>query len=163
MAASPGNIFEFVSPARLACMACFVYMRAQLLTDSAADLLLRLIHNMKTSAEGCINKEVLSDVKKVNGKFDILCTIATTAIDYPKGVIEDTIFARVSRETLQNIVNEMKHSGHRWYVTAVNTKVRSLYSHAHRKTLLSLLKAFHFQSNTTQGRTFLKAIAFCFY
>lgn len=160
MAASPSNILEFVSPARLACMACFFYMRAQLLTDSAADLLIRLIHNMKTSAESHINKKVLSDVKKVNGKFDILCTIANTAIANPKGVIEDTIFAKVSQETLKNIVNEMKHSGNRWYVAQVNTKVRSLYSHAHRKTLLSLLSAFHFQSNTTEGRTFLKVIAF---
>ena len=160
MAASPSNILEFVPSARLACMTCFFYMRAQLLTDSAADLLIRLIHNMKTSAESHINKKVLSDVKKVNGKFDILCTIANTAIANPKGVIEDTIFVKVSQETLQDIVNEMKSSGNRWYITQVNTKVRSLYSHAHRKTLLSLLSAFHFQSNTTEGRTLLKVIAF---
>ena len=160
MAASPGSILEFVPHARLACMACFFHMRSQLLTDSAADLLIRLIHNMKTSAESHVNKKVLSDVKKVNGKFDILCTMANTAIDNPKGVIEETIYTKVSQETLQNIVNEMKHSGHRWYVSQVNAKVRSLYSHAHRKALLSLLGAFHFQSNSVEGRTFLKAIAF---
>ena len=31
---------------------------------------------MKTSAEVHVDKKILSDVKRVNGKFDILCTMA---------------------------------------------------------------------------------------
>ena len=57
---------------------------------------------MKTSAESHVNEKVLSDVKKVNGKFDILWTIANTAIANPKGVIEYTIFAKASQEALQD-------------------------------------------------------------
>jgi TnpA family transposase len=160
MAASPSNILEFVPNARMASMACFFHIRSQLLTDSVADLLIKLIHNMKTSAETHVDKRVLSDVKRVNGKFDILCTMATTAVENPQGIIADEIYPKVSQETLKNIVNEMKHSGNRWYQSQVNTKVRSLYSHAHRKTLLELLEAFNFQANTSEGRSFLEAIAF---
>lgn len=51
MAASPSNILEFVPHARIASMACFFHIRSQLLTDNAANLLIKLIHNMKTSAD----------------------------------------------------------------------------------------------------------------
>jgi len=86
--------------------------------------------------------------------------LTTTAVENPQGIIADEIYPKVSQETLKNIVNEMKHSGNRWYQSQVNTKVRSLYSHAHRKTLLELLDAFSFQANTSEGRSFLEAIAF---
>lgn len=160
MAATPSNILEFVPNARFASMACFFYIRSQLLTDNVVDLLIKLIHNMKTSAEVHVDKKILSDVKRVNGKFDILCTMANTALVYPKGVIEDKIFPEVSQETLQNIVNEKKHAGSRWYHGQVNTKIHSLYSHAHRNTLLELLDAFNFKANTAEGRAFLEAIVF---
>ena len=57
MAASPSNILEFVPDARAASMACFVYIRSQLLTDDIADLFIKLIHNMKSSAEVHVNKK----------------------------------------------------------------------------------------------------------
>ena len=57
MAASPSNVLEFVHNARVASMVCFVYMRSQLLTDDVADLFIKLIHNMKSSAEVHVNKK----------------------------------------------------------------------------------------------------------
>ncbi|HBB52915.1 MAG TPA: hypothetical protein DCZ80_03325 [Legionellales bacterium] len=142
MAASPSNILEFVPDARAASMACFIYIRSQVLTDDVADLFIKLIHNMKSSAEVHVNKKIISDVKKVNGKFDILCLLAETAVENPKGVIQDKIYPRVGQETLHKLVKELKNKGNRWYQSQVNTKVHSLYSHAHRKALLQLLNAF---------------------
>ena len=57
MAASPSNILEFVPDARAASMACFIYIRSQVLTDDVADLFIKLIHNMKSSAEVHVNKK----------------------------------------------------------------------------------------------------------
>ena len=78
----------------------------------------------------------------------------------PQGVIEDEIYPKVSQETLQKLVKELKNKGNRWYQSQVNTKVHSLYSHAHRKALLQLLNAFTFKANGTEGRALLDAIAF---
>ena len=160
MAASPSNVLEFVPDARAASMACFVYMRSQLLTDDVSDLFIKLIHNMKSSAEVHVNKKIISDVKKVNGKFDILYLIAEAALEHPKGIIEDEIYPIVNQETLKKLVIELKNKGNRWYQNQVNIKVRSLYSHAHRKKLLQLLNAFTFKTNNTEGRDLLDAIAF---
>ena len=160
MAASPSNVLEFVPDARAASMACFVYIRSQLLTDDVADLFIKLIHNMKSSAEVHVNKKIITDVKKVNGKFDILYLIAEAALENPKGVIEDEIYPIVNQETLKKLVIELKNKGNQWYQNQVNLKVHSLYSHAHRKALLQLLNAFTFKSNSPEGRDLLDAIAF---
>jgi len=160
MAASPSNILEFVPEARAASMACFVYFRSQLLTDDVADLFVKLIHKMKSSAEVHVNKKIVSDVKKVNGKFDILYLIAEAALDNPKGIVEDTIYPQVSADTLKKLVIELKNKGNRWYQSQVNLKVHSLYSHSHRKALLQLLNAFTFKTNSPEGRDLLDAIAF---
>lgn len=160
MAASPSNVLEFVSDARAASMACFVYIRSQLLTDDVADLFIKLIHNMKSSAEVHVNKKIITDVKKVNGKFDILYLIAEAALENPKGIIEDEIYPVVNQETLKKLVIELKNKGNRWYQNQVNLKVHSLYSHAHRKVLLQLLNAFTFKSNSPEGHDLLDAIAF---
>jgi TnpA family transposase len=160
MAASPSNVLEFVPDARAASMACFVYIRSQLLTDDVTDLFIKLIHNMKSSAEVHVNKKIISEVKKVNGKFDILYLIAEAALENPKGVIEDEIYPIVNQETLKKLVIELKNKGNRWYQNQVNLKVHSLYSHAHRKTLLQLLNAFTFKTNSPEGRDLLDAIAF---
>jgi TnpA family transposase len=160
MAASPSNVLEFVPDARAASMACFVYIRSQLLTDDVADLFIKLIHNMKSSAEVHVNKKIITDVKKVNGKFDILYLIAEAALENPKGVIEDEIYPVVNQETLKKLVIELKNKGNRWYQNQVNLKVNSLYSHAHRKVLLQLLNAFTFKTNSPEGLDLLDAIAF---
>ena len=160
MAASPSNILEFVPDARYATMACFIYIRSQLLTDDMSDLFIKLIHNMKSSAEVHVNKKIVSEVKKVNGKFDILYLLADTALDKPQGVIQDEIYPKVSQETLQKLVKELKNKGNKWYQSQVNTKVHSLYSHAHRTALLQLLNAFTFRANNAEGSGLLDAIAF---
>lgn len=160
MAASPSNILEFVPDARMATMACFIFMRSQLLTDEVADLFIKLIHNMKIKAEAHVNKNIVSEVKKVDGKFDILCLLADTALGNPQGVIQETIYPKVSEETLKKLVKELKTKGNRWYQSQVNTKVHSLYSHAHRNALLQLLNAFTFKANCTEGRALLDAIHF---
>ena len=51
----------------------------------------------------------------------------------------------------------MDHKG-KWYQNQVQTKIRSLYSHAHRNVLLMLLDAFTFRSNSKEGNFILEAI-----
>ena len=159
MVASPSHILEYASEARYAAMASFCYIRSQILTDHLLDLFIQLIQKMKTSAETHVNKKIVCEVKRVNGKFDILYLLAETAKEYPEGIIQDKIYPKVSQETLQDVVKDLQHKG-KWYQKQVNTKVRSLYSHAHRKVLLALLDAFTFHTNCAEGQALLTAIDF---
>jgi TnpA family transposase len=159
MAELPSNINDHEPEVRYATMTVFCYVRSQLMTDNLADVLIQLIHKMKTTAESSLTKEILAEVKCVNGKFDILYTLSSTAAAQPDGIIQQVIYPKVSQETLQNLASEL-HSKGKWYQTKVKTKIRSLYSHAHRKVLLTLLSTFVFRTNNPEFKALLNAIEF---
>ncbi len=103
---------------------------------------------------------VLSEVRCVNGKFDILYTLADTALENPNGVIQETIYPKVSQETLGDLTKELISNKNTWYQHQVQKKMRSCYSHAHRRILLMLLEIFTFQTNNQDGKEILQAIEF---
>jgi hypothetical protein len=160
MASTPSNIREFVPEVPYASLASFCYIRSQILTDNLADLFIKLIQNMKASAETYVKNTIISEVKRVNGKFDILYLLAEAAHNHPQGIIQDKIYPQVSQPTLQDVIKDLQHSKGKWYQTQVNTKVRSLYSYAHRKVLLALLNTFTFHASTAEGNMLLTGIAF---
>jgi hypothetical protein len=160
MAASPSNILEFVPVSRYSTLTCFFYIRSQILSDELADLFTRLMRNLRLTAEKSVDNTILNEIHKVNGKFDILCTLADTALNNPTEIIEKAIYPKVSKETLKDIIDEMKHGGSKWYQNQVNIKMRSLYSHAHRKCLLLILDTFIFKSNLNEGKEFIEALNF---
>jgi TnpA family transposase len=159
MAAAPSNIADYVTETKYASMASFCYIRSQILTDNLADLFIKLTQKMRSSAKTNVNKNIVSEVKRVDGKFDILYRLADTATAHPDGIIKDKIYPKVSQETLRDLLKDLQHQG-KWYQKQVNTKVRSLYAHAHRKVLLALLDAFTFNTNNTEGQALLDAITF---
>ena len=159
LAALPSNIEEYVAENRYAMMASFCYIRRQLITDNLGDLLLHLIHKVKTSAEKYVDKKILSEVKKVEGKFDILYTLADTSAENPTGIIQEQIYPKVSQTKLRDLAKELRSKG-RWYQSQVQIKMNSLYSHSHRKELLTLLEVFTFRANYQDGKELLKAIKF---
>ena len=83
MAEIPSGMLDYKEHIRYATFSIFCYFRSLYLTDSLADLFIQLTHKMRTSAENSINKKILSEVKKINGKFDILSSLASISIDNP--------------------------------------------------------------------------------
>lgn len=154
----PGSMLKHRASMRYAIFSLFCHLRSQILTDSLADLLMQLTHKMQTSSEKFVNKQILSDVKRVNGKFDILYQLSLTSLSNPTGVIQETIYPEVGEETLDNLVNELNSKRGKWYESQVHIKMRSLYSHAHRKVLLALLDAFSFKTNIKESKEILDAI-----
>src|SRR5690606_33888778 len=100
MAELPGSMLDYKESVRYAIFSIFCHLRSQHFIDQLADLFIKLIHSMRTSAENSINKTILSEVKRVNGKFDILCTLATISYQNPTGIIQEKIYPAVERETL---------------------------------------------------------------
>ena len=158
MAERPSGMREYKSHKRYAIFSIFCYFRSQLLTDSLADLLMKLTHQIQTKSENFIDKKILSEVKCVNGKFDILYKLSISALENPTGIIQEKIYPEVGQETLSNLVRELYFKG-KWYQTQVHIKMHSLYSHAHRKTLLTLLDAFSFKTNLKDSKPLLEAIS----
>lgn len=155
----PYNIRRHHLAIRYALFSIFCYSRSQLLTDGLSDLLMKLIHKLRTSSESFVDKKILSEVKRVDGKFDILCSLATLALNHPDGIIKDIIYPEVGEEKLGDIIKEHSTKG-KWYENQVHKKMHSVYSHAHRKILLTLLEALTFNSRLKESQPLLKAIKF---
>lgn len=157
MAERPNDMRDHQPPVRYVTFALFGYFRSQLLIDSLADLFMKLIHQLHTKAESFIDNKILSEVKCVNGKFDILYRLSRSALENPTGIIEEKIYPEVGQETLGNLVKELYCKG-KWYQNQVHIKMHSLYSHAHRKTLLTLLDTFLFKTKLNESKPLLEAI-----
>ena len=111
---------------------CFVISDRNYSLDSLADLFMKLTHQLQTKSESFIDKKILSEVKCVDGKFDILYKLSVSALENPTGMIQEKIYPEVGQETLKNLVKEFYFKG-KWYQTQVHMKMHSLYSHATEK------------------------------
>jgi len=105
MAEIPSGMLDYKEHIRYATFSIFCCFRSLYLTDSLADLFIQLTHKMRTSSENYINKKILSEVRKVNGKFDILSSLASISIDNPTVLLKKRSILKLAG-TLVNIVKE---------------------------------------------------------
>jgi TnpA family transposase len=141
-----------------ATMAIFCVLRSQIAADTLTDLLLQLLHRIEKKAEKQVKNYVLSEVKKVDGKFDTLFLLADTSLSKPLGIIQEEIYATVSQERLKDIVDDLQHRG-KWYQNQVRARALSLYSHTNRRLVWTLLKALPLQMEEGPYKEVLQALA----
>lgn len=108
MALHPSNILEFGETAKYATMSIFIYIRLQLMLDSLCDTFVKLIKKMRRSAEKHVDTYIVNEVKRVDGKFDILEKMASVSVNHPKGIIEDKIYSEVPKATLEELITDRK-------------------------------------------------------
>ncbi|MBT6206422.1 MAG: Tn3 family transposase, partial [Francisellaceae bacterium] len=159
MALSPSEIMKYSITARYSMMAMFCYVRSQLLLDALVDTFTKLIHRMRTNAQSYVDKNILKDVKRVDGKFDILEKLAKATADNPKGVIEDKVYPDVPRDLLLELIKDLGQRG-KWYQNQIRDKIHSNYAHGNRTILLPLLQLFDFKEDHATYQPILAAITF---
>ncbi len=159
MALSPSNILEFSPAAKYATMAIFCHIRLQLMLDSLADTFTKLIKRMRSSSEKYVDSYIVKEVKRVDGKFDILEKLAFISVNNPKSTIEDKIYPEVSKEKLEAIITDLQQRG-KWYQQCVQNKIHSKYAYGSRTTLLPILKIFQLKEDHFSYQPILKAIEF---
>lgn len=142
---------------RYAYMTIFCNIRSQIMIDTLVDLLLQLTHRIQKKAEKQVEKYILSEVKRVNGKFDTLFLLAHTSVEKPLGIIQDEIYATVPKEKLKDIVDDLQHRG-KWYQNQVRAKALSLYSHTNRRLVWALLETLSLQTDHAQCHEILQAL-----
>lgn len=159
MVLSPSNILEFSPVAKYATMAIFCYIRLQLILDSLADTLIKLIKRIRSSSEKYVDNYIVKEVKRVDGKFDILEKLASLSVNNPKSTIEDKIYPEVSKEKLEAIITDLQQRG-KWYQQQVQNKIHSKYAYGSRTTLLPILQTFQLKEDHSSYQPILKAVEF---
>jgi TnpA family transposase len=142
---------------RYTLLAAFCWQRQQEIVDSLVELLVQIVHRIHLSAERRIDKELIDDFKRVDGKPNLLFRIAEAALEYPEQLVKDVVYPVVSRKTLQNLVQEFKLQGPT-YRERVYTVMRSSYLHHYRQMVPHLLDMLEFRSNNERHRPVVNAL-----
>ena len=143
---------------RMTLLAVFSHWRRRELTDTLVDVLLELIHRIGARAERKVEKELLEDLKRVNGKTGMLFRLAEAALENPDGVVKEIVFPVVNEATLRELVKEWQSTGpvYRYHVQTV---LRSSYQSHYRRMLPKLLHTLEFRSNNTLHQPLIEALA----
>ena len=153
----PRELRRHPEPTRYALLAVFCWQRRQEIIDGLVELLIEIIHRITTRAERKVIKELVQDLRTVQGKTTLLYRLAEAAIDHPEGIVREVLFPVVSEDKLGELVREYRASGPA-YRRQIHTVVRGSYRHHYRRMVPLLLEALEFCSNNAQHRPVIEAI-----
>lgn len=144
-------------PMRYTLLAIFFWLRYREITDNLIELLIQIIHRIGVRAERKVEKEILNDFRRVNGKNNILYQIADIAVNNPEGIIKQVLYPVISEKTLKALVKEFKNTGVQ-YRQKVYTVMRASYSGHYRRMVPELLNILQFRSNNDVHKPVIKAL-----
>ncbi|MBY0462567.1 MAG: Tn3 family transposase [Alphaproteobacteria bacterium] len=156
MTERPSEIRDHKNSMKHATLSMFCCVRGQEIKDNLVDLLIQVIHKIGKNSENKVNKKLVTELKKVNGKQNILLDLARVTVANPEGIVKDVVYPVVKKETLQEIIKESQLT--RGYKEQVYTFMRASYSSHYRRMLSPILETISFQSNNTLHQPVLKAV-----
>lgn len=142
---------------RYTLLSAFFWVRKREITDNLLDLLIQIIHRISVRAERRIDKELLNDFRRVNGKTNLLFKMADVALSNPDGIVKEVIFPIANENILKSLVKEYKNTGTK-YQEKVHTVVRASYSHHYRRMVPEILDTLNFCSNNDVHKPVIKAL-----
>ena len=144
-------------PVRYTLISVFFWLRRREITDNLIELLIQIIHRIGVRAERKVEKELLNDFRRVNGKTNLLFQMADVALNNPDGIIKQVLFPVVSENTLKALVKEFKNTGSQ-YRQKVYTVMRASYSNHYRRMVPEILGILKFRSNNDVHQPIIKAL-----
>ena len=142
---------------RYTLMSAYSLRRLGEVTDNLVELLIEIIHGIGAKAERKVDKELVAEYKKVDGKPNLLYKLARTTASNPKGVIEEVVYPVINQQTLQDIVKEHESTGPN-YRQKVYSVMRGSYGHHYRRMVPELLEVLTFRSNNLVHRPLIQAL-----
>jgi Domain of unknown function (DUF4158) len=137
---------EHPESVRYALMGCFLHVRALELTDDVTRMAIELIHRFDVRSEKQIHREWLADLERVDGKMQILSSIAEAVTEYPDGIVREVIFPRVKEEIFRNLVADFRVTGPNLRLLRQAVMQRKFARH-YRRMLPALLETLRFRSD----------------
>jgi TnpA family transposase len=156
MSERPSEIRDHKDSIKFTTLAIFCHVRRQEIMDNLVDLLIQVVHKIGKRSENKVNKKIIAESKKVDGKQAILLDLARVAVTYPDGIIKEVVYPVVKEATLQDIIKELQLT--KGYKKQVYTHMRASYSNHYRRMLSPILETITFQSNNSIHQPVLKAL-----
>ncbi len=137
-------------------LAAFCTVRSEEITDTLVELLISVIHKMGSRAKHIVNKEVIRDIKRVQGKNRLLYEVASASLNQPDGTVKEVIYPVASEQTLHDLVAEYKQGG--LYDQRVQTIMRGSYSNHYRRMVPHILQVLSFCAANETSKPIIEAL-----
>jgi TnpA family transposase len=141
---------------RYSLLAAFCIVRAEEITDTLVELLISVIHKMGSRAKHIVNKEVIKDIKRVQGKNRLLYEVACVSLENPDESVRKVIYPVAGEQTLHDLVVEYKAGG--LYDQRVQTIMRGSYSNHYRRMVPHILQALLFCATNETSKPIIEAL-----
>lgn len=130
---SPSHLRRRSRASAVTVLAALLVEREREITDSLVDLLLATVHRIGARAERKVTQELVNAFKRVDGKENILFSVAEAVLADPGGTVRDVVFPAVrgGETTLRELVHEYKTKGP-VYRRTVRTTLRASYTNHYR-------------------------------
>jgi TnpA family transposase len=141
----PSEIVDHPDHIRYTLLSSFVYMRTGEVIDDIIKMFMDMIHKMDVDSEQELDKRLLSDMKKVEGKVQMLFRIAHVVVQNPDGKVRDVLFREVKEETFRELVAEYEATGAR-FCTMQQRLMRQKYVYHYQRMQPLILENLTFRS-----------------
>lgn len=134
-------------PARIryALLVGFLLTRKAEITDNLGQMFLEILQKLERGSEKEVDKEIVGDFKRVDGKPQILYRVACAVTENPSGSVSDVVFKCVKEEVFQNIIVEHE-SGGSFYRTRQRYFLKNKYVRHYQRILPVMLENLDFRS-----------------
>ena len=140
----------------LAMLTAFCWARQREITDDLADLLIRVLKDIRVRAQYHEERRLLKDFIRVDGKQQLLFRLAEIMLDNPDGVIREVLYPVVGETRLRALVEEAKNTG--VYQQSVQRRITASYAHHYRQILPPLLEVLRFRCHNEQYQPLIDAL-----
>ena len=142
---------------RYSLLAAFCTVRAEEITDTLVELLIAVIHKMGSRAKHIVNKEVIKEIKRVQGKNRLLYEVASASLESPDGTVRNVIYPVAPEQTLRDLIAEYKQGG--LYEQRIQIIMRGSYSNHYRRMVPHILKALSFHATSEASKPIIAGLA----
>ncbi len=137
-------------------LAAFCWVRQREVSDQLVDLCVQIINDIHLRAKKRVERELLTDFVRVNGKQQLLYRLSEAMLENPDGIIREVLYPLIGQEKLEALVEEFKATG--TYRQIVQTRVNASYTHHYRQILPPILDVLEFRSNNELYQPLIDAL-----
>jgi hypothetical protein len=112
---------------------------------------------MGSRAKHIVNKEVIRDIKRVQGKNRLLYEVASASLENPDESVREVVYPVAPEQTLRDLVAEYKQGG--LYDQRIQTIMRGSYSNHYRRMVPHILQALSFHAANATSKPIIDALA----
>lgn len=143
---------------RYALMAVLLHFRRMELTDNITEIFLNLIRRIEKKADKKLERDLISSIKTVYKKRELLYKMAKASTQHPHDTVENALFPVVGKEILHRIIEEYEGQDLNYENTQTMEKKKK-YTRSYRRMMKPVLDTLVFRATNPVCSSLVDGVA----